>query len=230
MIKLWIPRLLLLGLGTSVLAAQSTTPPPAMPPAPRVSVVQPTGNQPTIADMARKIRQDKAMSNAPKARRVFDNDSMPHDPNARASTSETIDASKDAASQKDASADAKEADKDKTGDKTAKDAKGAKKDEKPAENEQVWRDRFAKLRGTLDTENRRLDVLQREFNLAQIQNYSDPNVALREQFARTELTKRQTEIEQQRQVVDGIKKAISDLEEEARLKGVPPAWTQPPQQ
>ena len=194
-----IPRLLLLGLGTSLLVAQSTTPPPAP--------------QPSIAERARKIRAEKANSPAPKAKRVFDNDSMPHDPNARpSSVSETVDATdqKDAKAEKDAG---KEKDK--------------KDDKAKAEDEQVWRGRFAKLRATLETETRRLDVLQREFNLAQIQSYSDPNVAMREQFARTELNKRTAEIEQQKQVVDAAKKAVADLEEEGRLKGIPPAWTQP---
>jgi len=196
----WIPRLLLLALGTSLLVAQSATPPPAPPQ---------TGPQPNLAEMARKIRAEKANSTAPKAKRVFDNDTMPHDPNARpTANSETVDAS---SNQK----------------PDQKDAKAAKKEEKSsAENEQEWRGRFAKLRVTLDTESRRLDVMQRELNLAQIQSYADPNQALREQFTRGEVNKRTTEIEQQKQVVDAAKKAISDLEEEARLKGVPPAWTQ----
>jgi hypothetical protein len=197
-----IPRLLLIGLGTTLLVAQSATPPAPSP-------------QPSIADLARKIRAAKANSAAPKAKRVFDNDSMPHDPNAKppSAASETVDAA-------DQKADPKAGAK--------ADAKADKKDDKPkGEDESVWRGNFAKLRATLDTESRRLDVLQRELNLAQIQNYSDPNQALREQFARTDLTKRTAEIESQKQVVDAAKKAIADLEEEGRLKGVPPAWMLP---
>src|SRR5258706_12754722 len=55
----WV-KVLLLVAGTSLLVAQT---------APRA--------QPSLADLARKARAEKAA--APKAKRVFDNDNLPHD-------------------------------------------------------------------------------------------------------------------------------------------------------
>ena len=60
-----------------------------------------------------------------------------------------------------------------------------------------------------------------------MQAYSDPNQAMREQFQRTEINKRTAEIEQQKQVVAAAKKALADLEEELRKKGLPPGWATP---
>jgi hypothetical protein len=103
-------------------------------------------------------------------------------------------------------------------------AEGAAPAAESKEDEKVWRAKFAKLRENLQYEERKLDVLQRELNLAQIQNYSDPNQAMREQFARTEITKRTTEIEDQKAKVDAAKKAIEASEDELRRKRLPAGW------
>ena len=93
-----------------------------------------------------------------------------------------------------------------------------------AELEKDYRNRFAELRKNVDTEARRLDVLQRELNLAQQQFYSDPNVALREQYNRAEINKRMEDIETQKATVEKAKQAIADLEDELRKKNLPPGW------
>ena len=80
------------------------------------------------------------------------------------------------------------------------------------------------MRQALALEERNLEVLQREFNMANVQFYSDPNAALREQTARAELTARQQELEQQKAAIAAARKAIADLEEELRRKGLPPGW------
>jgi hypothetical protein len=78
----------------------------------------------------------------------------------------------------------------------------------------------------LDTEKRRLDVLQRELNLAQVQSYADPNQAMREQFTRSEINKRTAELDTQKQAVAAAQKALDDALDEARKKDIPPAWTE----
>jgi len=93
-----------------------------------------------------------------------------------------------------------------------------------AELEKQYRERFAKLRESLAYEEKKLDVFQRELNLAQTQFYSDPNAALHEQTFRTEINQRTQEIERQRATVTKAKQAIDDLEEELRKKGLPPGW------
>jgi hypothetical protein len=93
-----------------------------------------------------------------------------------------------------------------------------------AEDETAWRQRFAKLRDALDTAEKKLDVMQRELNLANIQYYSNPDQALREQTMGTEIKTRTQEIEQQKVAVEAAKKALADAEEELRQKGLPAGW------
>ncbi len=93
-----------------------------------------------------------------------------------------------------------------------------------AELEKEYRERAAKLREALSYEEKKLDVLQRELNLAQVQHYSDPNVAMREQNTRNDINQKQAELEKQKQAIEAAKKAISALEEELHRKGLPPGW------
>lgn len=115
---------------------------------------------------------------------------------------------------------------EKEGDKQS--AAGAKKEEKKEEKkedpEKTYRDQFAKLRDNLGYEEKKLDVMQRELNLAQTQYYSDPNVALREQTFRAQINQRTEEIKQQQASVENARKSIADLEEELRKKGLPAGW------
>ena len=66
--------------------------------------------------------------------------------------------------------------------------------------------------------------MQRELNLMQVQYYSDPNVALREQNTRGEINQRIQEIEAQKGTIEKAKQAVADLEEELRRKNLPPGW------
>ena len=93
-----------------------------------------------------------------------------------------------------------------------------------AKLEKEYRDKFAKLRDALAYEQKKLDVMQRELNLMQTQYYSDPNVAMREQTFRGQINQRTQEIEQQKGSIDKAQKAVSDLEEELRKKGLPSGW------
>jgi hypothetical protein len=186
------------------MAQGQTAPPP--PPA--------AGPAPSLADIARQLRA--ANANLPKAKHVYTNDTIPHVRGNLSVVGPTADAPADT-----------DADADKSADKTA-DKKADKKVSASKEDEGVWRAKFAGLYQNLDTEQRRLDVMQREFNLAQLQSYSDPNQAMREQFARTEINKRQADIDTQKEAVAAAQKAIDDAQEEARKKGVPSAWTAAP--
>ncbi|HWP85532.1 MAG TPA: hypothetical protein VNN17_10105 [Terriglobia bacterium] len=93
-----------------------------------------------------------------------------------------------------------------------------------ADLEKEYRQKFAALRDQLALEEKRLDVMQRELNLAQQQYYSDPNVTLREELTRAAINKRTAEIEAQRATVEKAKQAIADLEDELRRKSLPPGW------
>jgi hypothetical protein len=209
--SLGLPRIALLGLATGLLMAQGQTVTPAPPPAPKVDTPKLSW-----AELAQQVRA--ADANRPKAKHVYTNDTLPH-----TSTLSVVGPTPEAP------AEATDADKtdDKTGNKAADKKADKDKDKANKEDEGVWRAKFAGLRQNLDTEQRRLDVLQREFNLAQLQSYSDPNQAMREQFARTEINKRQADIDAQKQVVAAAQKALDDALEDARKKGIPPGWTAP---
>jgi len=209
--SLGMPRIALLGLATGLLMAQGQTVTPAPPPAPKVDTPKLSW-----AELAQQVRA--ADANRPKAKHVYTNDTLPH-----TSTLSVVGPTPETP------ADAADADKtdDKTGDKAADKKADKDKDKASKEEEGPWRAKFAGLRQNLDTEQRRLDVMQRELNLAQLQSYSDPNQAMREQFARTELTKRQADIDDEKQAVAAAQKDLDDALEEARKAGVPPAWTQP---
>lgn len=162
---------------------------------------------PSLAELARQERARKQAE--PKAGKVFTNEDIPTPTISPAAESG---APAEAAPKPTETAPAVGAEPEEPAEKTQ------------AELEKEYRAKFAQLRSNLELEERRLDVLQREFNLAQQQFYTDPNVALREQYSREELNKRQEEIQKQQETVEKAKQAISDLEEELRRKGLPPGW------
>jgi hypothetical protein len=101
---------------------------------------------------------------------------------------------------------------------------GGKIAPEPVKNEAYWRKRFADARRALADDSKELDVLQREFNLKQTQFYSNPNVALREQYSRKDLDDTQAEINAKKQDVDKDNQAISNLQDELRTSGGEPGW------
>lgn len=91
-------------------------------------------------------------------------------------------------------------------------------------DEAYWRKRFADARRRLADDSKELDVLQREYNLKEVQFYSNPNVALREQYSRKDLDDTLAEINAKKQDVDKDNQALSDLQEELRTSGGEPGW------
>ena len=172
-----------------------------------LSIATPVQAQ-SLAEVARQTRAKKQQE--PTTGKVFTNDSIPAATISSAPT-ETATAPKAAATPQE-------------GEAAAAESSEESKEPTPAELEKEYRDKFAELKKNLDTETRRLDVLQRELNLAQQQSYSDPNVALREQYSRGEINKRMEDIETQKAAVETAKQAIADLETELRTKSLPPGW------
>jgi predicted RNase H-like nuclease (RuvC/YqgF family) len=165
----------------------------------------------SLAELARQTRAKKAQ--APPSGKVFTNDSIPP---ATISGAPAAPAPTPAAAPEAGTAAPEGA---------APAAEAAEAAEPTLEElEKEYREKFAALKENLDTEERRLDVLQRELNLAQQQFYSDPQVALREQYSREEINKRTEEIEAQKTVVEKAQQAIEDLETELRQKSLPIGW------
>ena len=72
-----------------------------------------------------------------------------------------------------------------------------------------------------------LDILQRDYNLKQQQYYSDPNVAMRQQYTRQDLIDTKTQIDDKTAAVAADKQALSDLEDQLRQAGGEPGWANP---
>jgi hypothetical protein len=158
----------------------------------------------SLAELARQQRARKQAE--PKNGKVYTNADIPE----ATLSSPNAPAAQPAAAQKPAD--------------TATAKPGESKEKTPAELEKEYRDKFAKLREVQKFEEDKLDVMQRELNLMQIQVSSDPNVQLREDTTRETINKRTADIEAQKATVEKAKQAVADLEEELRTKGLPPGW------
>jgi hypothetical protein len=162
--------------------------------------------QESVADAARKAQAEK--KNAPKPKMVIDNDNL-------GSLTGTV----NVVGQEPAPAtdQAKPA-----ADQTAKAEKPVVKDEA------YWRKQFADANKKLADDSKELDILQREYNLKQQQYYSDPNVAMKEQFTSKDLIDTRQNIDDKTAAVAKDKQDLSDLEDALRQAGGDAGWARQP--
>ena len=74
------------------------------------------------------------------------------------------------------------------------------------------------------TPQKELDILQRESQKAQVQYYSDPAKAMKEQYSRKDVNDKDTKIAAKKQEVDQLKQQLSDMEDELRRSGGEIGW------
>jgi hypothetical protein len=96
-------------------------------------------------------------------------------------------------------------------------------EEQQARDEQTWRDRMGKARADLEHSEMYLDALQSKINALWADFTSRDDPAQRAAIE-TDRKKALAEFDRVKQQVQDQKKAIDDLEEEARKAGVPPGW------
>jgi hypothetical protein len=164
----------------------------------------------TLADVARKEEaRRKELKEPAKTYTNKDLTTLPASSSEAAPTAvpPTADAAKDAKAKKDAE------DKDKE----------KEKDKGPAKDQTYWAGRIKGLRTQLDRDQTYADALQTKINslATDFVNRDDP--AQRAQIARDK-QKAMDELNRLKQAIQSDKKAITDLEEEARKAGVPPGW------
>ncbi len=164
----------------------------------------------SLAELARQQRARKAQQG--KAVKVLTNDQLSRPSSSRPAT-RAAEAQKPEGEEQMDAADTTEAG-------TAESAR-----EERARLEKEYRAKFEQLREELSFEERKLDVMQRELNLMQVQYYSDPNVAMREQHERGEINQRMQDLEAQKAAVEQKKAAITALEEGLRREGLPVGWS-----
>ena len=94
-----------------------------------------------------------------------------------------------------------------------------------AANEAAWRKKFSELRDKIALKAKEIDVTQRELNLKQQQYYSDPNVALREQYSRSDINDSKTKIDDMRRELVEMQAQLTDLDDQLRRAGLPSSWS-----
>jgi phage-related minor tail protein len=168
---------------------------------------EPSGSGDPVADAARKAREQK--KNAPKPRKVFtDDDVAPNaaEPQPPAAPAEPKSDAVPAAVKPELAL-----------------AENAAQKENP-HSEKAWRKRFADQRRRIAAAEQELEVLQRESQKADVQYYSDPQKALKEQYSRREINEKTTKAEAKKKEIATLKQQLNELEEELRRTGGDPGW------
>ncbi|MFY9528471.1 MAG: hypothetical protein WBC04_09320 [Candidatus Acidiferrales bacterium] len=171
------------------------------PPAPQAQAEKPESQQPkdALAEAARKAReQKKSESKAPK---VWDNDNIPATPGAVSVAGGTSASSGTATVS------------------TSPSSTAAMNDQ-----EKLWRQRFAQARAKLQSDQAKLDLLNREYGQLSTQFYTDPVKGMQQGFTQGDLTKKRAAIDAMQKQVQADQQAISDLEDELRKAGGDPGW------
>jgi len=163
-----------------------------------------------VADAARKAREQK--KSAPKPKKVFTDDDVVTKSAAEPPAPPNTSATKEAAASASGTA---------TPTDTGETAAIEKEDTNP---EKYWRKRFAAQRRKIDDTQLELDVLQREAAKADVQYYSDPQKALKEQYSREEINAKNEKIAEKKKELADLKQQLSDMEDELRRTGGDPGW------
>jgi len=163
---------------------------------------QPSGD--SVADAARKAREEKEKKNAAKPKKVYTDDDLNHGSSGSANVpADNTGNAQSAAEPSQASAANGTTDKN---------------------GEAAWRKRFKDQNEKIAKAEKELDLLQREQNKSGTQYYSDPQKALMEQYSRKEINDRAAKIEAKKQEIAKLKQGLDDMEEELRKSGGDPGW------
>jgi hypothetical protein len=104
--------------------------------------------------------------------------------------------------------------------------------EKKECDEACWKGKFGEQRAKIKEAETQLDILQREYNLARVQYYQDPNAAMREQYSNVtgggrELQDLLKRIDEKKAEIDKLKQELGNLENDLRRAGGQPGWARP---
>jgi len=180
--------------------------PPAQPPpsassqAQSQSAAPAPAQQDSLAEAARRTREQK--KEATKPAKVFTNDNLPAEGGVN-----TV-----------GTAPAEEA-----GAETP-----AAGEEKPAQagasDEKMWRNKFAALHQKLDKDKADLEVFQRELGVLDVQYYPDPVKGMQQSVTRSDINDQTAKIEAKKKEIQSDEQAIADAEDALRKSGGDSGW------
>ena len=189
-------------LTASVAAVQSQSQSPVPAQSPAQSTTTPTQEviaEPSLADVARKLKAERAKSKL-KPAKVFTNADLPAGPDWIS----IVGPSAPAGGRGQAGSEAVEPES--------------------RHGEAYYARAMGKLQAKLDLHRRELAVLQQKLNLAEPQYYPDPNKELMQQYSRSDINKLTDEIETKKHLSADDEKAIAALGEQLRREGGDPGW------
>jgi hypothetical protein len=101
-------------------------------------------------------------------------------------------------------------------------------EEKPAQagagDEKTWREKFATLRQKLEKDKADLDVMQRELGVLDVQYYPDPVKGMQQSVTRSDINDKTAKIEAKKKEIEADQQAISDAEDALRKSGGDAGW------
>ena len=174
--------------------------------------------QVSLAEAARRAQEQK--KEAPRAKRVYGNEDL-----ATAGTISVVGSAPASGSTTPSGSASVTTGTAATGTATGATTKPGDKAKDSAANEAAWRKKFSELRDKIALKAKEIDVTQRELNLKQQQYYSDPNVALREQYSRSDINDSKTKIDDMRRELVEMQAQLSDLDDQLRRAGLPSSWS-----
>ena len=164
-----------------------------------------SGTGGSVADAARKAREQK--KNAPKPKHVLTDDDVA--PRAGVTPPPAAIAPTDATQAQDGA---------------SPQASGTSEPKEDPHSEAAWRKRFAAIRRKISEAQTELDVLTREAQKADVQYYSDPQKAMKEQYSRTEINEKNEKIAAKKKEIEALNQQLGSLEDELRRSGGDPGW------
>ncbi len=114
------------------------------------------------------------------------------------------------------------------GETSAAGSPGRAKSKSGVHDEKYYHDTMAELQAQKEMHQRELTVLEQKLSQNQMQYYPDPNKTLNQEsnpaLYRSDITKKQTEIEKKKKQLEEDGKAIADLQQQCQREGCPPGW------
>ena len=197
----WIAGVILAGTMASLASAQNST-----------AQEQPLG------DYARAVRKDKKAATS----KQFDNDNLPADNKLNIVGDTGATADKQTADNSQSAANGAQDGSDKKADEKPPTVQPGESQEDRQKTYDSWKDRLTAQKEKLDLLSRELDVTQREYQLRAAAMYADAGNRMRNSTSwDKEDSEYKRKIEEKKKAVDGAKKEMEDMQEDARKAGVP---------